>query len=103
MHNLNDRTQMIQRVLGTEQKLAAKLELRIVNEETKHFLLRGALKALKDVELFLLPRALKASEFRSAAGWFDAAEFQLQWAHEQLKNAQAMVDKYGPNLRVSGG
>jgi hypothetical protein len=102
MHNVNDRTRMIQRVLDVEKKKAARLGQKIVDEEAENFLLRGALRALKDVESFLLPRALETPELRSAA-WLDAAEFQLQSAHEQLKNAQAMVDKYGSNLRVIGG
>jgi hypothetical protein len=102
MHNVDDRSQNILGRLRVEKILAESLEQKILNQEAREFLLKGATNSLRDVESFILPQAAKALTPDGAAGWFAVADFQLQSAHRQLKHAQDMVDKFGSNVQVIG-
>jgi hypothetical protein len=81
----------------------AKLDKTISDKSAKDFLLTPAFNALRDVETFLLPHAIKAPNPVSAAMWFEVVEFQLGLTETLLKHAQDMVAKYGANLQTIGG
>jgi hypothetical protein len=83
--------------------LVSQLDKTLARKEVKDYLLRPASNSLSDVETLLLPHGLKAPNPGHASMWFEMAEFQLGQAEKQLKHAQDMVTRYGPNLKVIGG
>jgi len=58
------------------------------------------LSALRDVETFLLPNALKAENGFRAAMWFTMADFQLAQVERQIELAKGMVANYGASLQL---
>jgi hypothetical protein len=58
------------------------------------------LNALRDVETFLLPNALKAENGSRAAMWFTMADFHLAQAERQIGLAKDLVANYGTSLQL---
>jgi hypothetical protein len=95
-------TKAIQSRLGTLKNSLSQLNKTLVDNRAKGYLLRPASNSLSDVETFLLPRALKATNPAYLSMWREMADFELRKAEERLKYAQDMVSKYGENLQAIG-
>jgi hypothetical protein len=95
-------TKLIQSKIAPLKKLLSQLDKTIKDKKTRDYLLLPASQKLRDVEAFLLPNVLKASNPKSASMWLEIAEFELHQAEERLNYAQKMVSTYGPDLLAIG-
>ena len=94
--------QAIQGRIQVLKDLASQLSATIVDEEARDHFLRPIWSSLTDAE-YTLSQELKAPNPTRASLWFEGTGLFLRNAEVQLKGAQGMVSKYGPNLRVVGG
>jgi hypothetical protein len=94
------KSEAIQGTIKALRDSAAQLEARIIEARTKEYLLRPALNALRDVETFLLPNALKAENGSRAAMWFTMVDSQLAQAERQIELVKEMVASYGTSLQL---
>jgi hypothetical protein len=94
------KSEAIQGTIRALRDSAAQLDVRIIEPRTKEYLLRPALNALRDVETFLLPNALKAGNGSRAAMWFTMVDFQLAQAERQIGLAKDLVSNYGTSLQL---
>ena len=94
------KSEAIQGTITALRDSTAQLDARIIDSRTKEYLLLPALSALRDVETFLLPNALKAENGSRAAMWFTMADFQLAQAERQIGLAKDLVSNYGTSLQL---
>jgi len=89
----NERVQQFQNKITELKFLLVQLNKTVVDKDAKEFLLHTGKNSLDDVETYLLPHGLKATN-DNAEMWFRLVEFQLEVAEGELKYAQGVVAKY---------
>ena len=94
---LEERAQAIESRHKWAEDLSVELRKKVTDRNARDCLLCPALISLRDVEITLLPNALKAGP-AYASMWFEMAEFQLTRAEKQLKHAQDIISKYGADF-----
>jgi hypothetical protein len=92
----------IQNTISALRDSAKALDQKIIDSKTKEYLLRPALNAISDVEIFLLPKALAAGNGSHADMWFKMIDFQLGQAERQIQLTKEMVANYGTSLQLIG-
>ncbi len=99
---IDERIKQIRAKVDEERRLISHLANTLSNDDVKHFFLGQATRALDFVEdEFLDPKIL--SEQRNPHAmiqWLDSAETFLGTAVQARQNADALLKKYGPDVRL---